>query len=116
MLRKFLLAKIRDVRITGANIRYEGSITVDASLLEKAGILHNEAVEVLNVSNGERFTTYAIPGKRGSGVIELNGPAARLGQPGDEIMILTYGMLTPEEIRKHTPVIVHARQAFHRKK
>jgi aspartate 1-decarboxylase len=107
MLRRFLQAKIRDIVITGANTAYEGSITLDANYLEKAGILENEAVDVLNVSNGARFTTYAIPGKRGSGIVELNGPAARLGEPGDEVMVLAYAMLEPHEIKNHKPVMVY---------
>ena len=106
MYRTFLNSKIRDVRITGVNLAYEGSITVDENYLDKAGILPNEEVHVLNVNNGVRLTTYVIKGERGSGIMELNGPAARLGMPGDKIMVLTYAMLAPDEIAGHKPTIV----------
>lgn len=106
MLRRFLFAKLRGVRITCANLHYEGSISLDEEYLEKTGILPNEAVTVLNVSNGQRFETYVIKGERGSGAVELNGPAARLGVVGDEIMVLSYAQLSSEEIAGHTPTIV----------
>ncbi len=106
MLRRFLFAKIRDVQITATHFDYEGSITIDEDYLVATGILPNEAVDVLNVNNGERFTTYVIKGDKGSGAIELNGPAARLGLVGDKVMILTYGMLTPDEIASHIPQIL----------
>jgi aspartate 1-decarboxylase len=106
MLRRFLKAKIRDVVITGADLRYEGSITIDEQYLDDAGILPNEEVQVLDLENGNRFHTYAIKGKRGSGVIELNGPAARLGLVGDHVMVLTFAYLTEEEMPHHTPVVI----------
>lgn len=106
MLRRFLKAKIRDIRLTGTDINYEGSITLDADYLEKAGILPNEEVQVLNVDNGVRIATYAIEGKRGSGIVELNGPAARCGLKGDRVMVLSYCLVGPEEIETHTPTIV----------
>jgi aspartate 1-decarboxylase len=106
MLRIFLNGKIRDIRLTAVRPDYEGSITVDEEYLEKSGILPNEEVHVLNLNTGGRLTTYAIPGKRGSGAIELNGPASRLGMVGDEVMILSYIMLTSEEAVKHTPRII----------
>jgi aspartate 1-decarboxylase len=106
MLRRFLKAKIRDIKVTGADLSYEGSITIDEDLLERAGILPHEEVHVLDVENGNRFTTYAIKGKRGSGVIELNGPAARLGLVGDRIMVLTFVYLTENEISAHMPVVI----------
>jgi aspartate 1-decarboxylase len=106
MLRMFLSGKIRDIRITGVYLEYEGSITIDEDYLEQAGILPNEEVHVLNVDTGTRLLTYAITGKRGSGTIELNGPAARLGMVGDRIMVLSYAMLSAEEIPGHTPKIV----------
>jgi len=107
MLRMFLSGKIRDIRITAVHLEYEGSITVDEEYLEKAGILPNEEVHVLNADTGTRLITYAIKGKRGSGAIELNGPAARLGMVGDRIMILSYALLTPDEIATHEPKIIH---------
>ncbi len=106
MLRRFLNAKLRGVRITRANLHYEGSITLDEEYLDITGILPNEAVVILNVSNGQRFETYVIKGARGSGAVELNGPAARLGVEGDEIMVLSYASLSPEEIPGHHPTIV----------
>jgi len=106
MYRMFLNSKLRDVRITGVNLEYEGSITIDADYLDRAGILPDEEVHVLNVNTGVRLTTYVIKGERGSGIMELNGPAARLGMVGDRIMVLTYAMLSPEEIAGHKPVII----------
>ncbi|AUT02485.1 MULTISPECIES: aspartate 1-decarboxylase [unclassified Nostoc] len=106
MLRNFLLAKIHNCTLTGANINYVGSISVDKILLEKAGILPYEQVQVVNSANGERFITYAIPAPAYSGIIELNGAAARLGMIGDRVIIMTYGQFTPEEIKSYTPTVV----------
>jgi aspartate 1-decarboxylase len=106
MLRMFLNAKIRDIRLTKTNLDYEGSITLDEAYMERVGILHNEEVHVLNADTGARIITYAIRGERGSGAVELNGPAARLGMVGDRIMVLSYAMLTPEEIALHEPKII----------
>lgn len=106
MQRMFLSAKIRDIRITALRPDYEGSILLDEEYMEKAGILPYEEVHVLNLNAGTRIITYAIKGKRGSGCVELNGPAARHGMVGDEIMILTYLLLEPQEIAGHTPRIV----------
>jgi aspartate 1-decarboxylase len=106
MLRRFLKAKIRDIKVTGADISYEGSITIDEDLLERAGILPYEEVNVLDVENGNRFSTYAIKGKRGSGVIELNGPAARLGIVGDRLMVITFAYLTEDEIPSLKPIVI----------
>ena len=103
MLRRFLNAKLRDLRITSVNHNYQGSILLDQNYLEAAGILPYEEVHVLNMENGERLTTYALLGKRGSGVVELNGPAARCGLPGDRIMVLTYCTLSEDEIARHKP-------------
>jgi len=106
MYRTFLHSKIKDVRITGTNVEYEGSITIDGDYLDEAGILPGEQVDVLNVDTGVRLTTYVIRGECGSGIMELNGPAARQGRVGDKIMALTYVMLSPEEIAEHKPVII----------
>ncbi len=106
MLRRFLKAKIRDIKVTGADINYEGSITIDEDIMERAGILPYEEVQVLDVENGNRFHTYAIKGKRNTGVIELNGPAARMGLVGDRIMILTFMYLSESEIATFEPVVV----------
>ena len=99
-------SKIHRCRVTEANLNYEGSVTIDADLLEAADILPHEQVQVLNVNNGERFDTYAIRGPRGSGVICLNGPAARLAHVGDLVIILTYASMEREELERHTPRVV----------
>lgn len=106
MLRIFLSGKIRDIRLTKTNLEYEGSITLDADYLERSGIYPNEEVHVLNLDTGARIITYAIKGERGSGAVELNGPAARLGMVGDRVMVLSYVMLTLEEIARHEPKII----------
>ncbi|RMG62624.1 MAG: aspartate 1-decarboxylase [Calditrichaeota bacterium] len=106
MLREFLKAKIHRATITEAHLHYHGSLTIDEALMEAAGLLPHEKIDVFNINNGERFTTYAIPGRPGSGVIGLNGAAARLGQPGDRIIIVSYCFLSEEEIPQHKPRIV----------
>ncbi|MBM4388487.1 MAG: aspartate 1-decarboxylase [Deltaproteobacteria bacterium] len=95
-LKKVLTGKIHGATVTGADINYMGSITVDSLLLETAGIRPLEEVEIWNVSNGERFTTYALPGKSGGGDICLNGSAARRVQKGDRIIIATYAFVSGE--------------------
>lgn len=99
-------SKIHRCRVTEANLNYEGSVTIDADLMDAADILPHEQVQVLNVNNGERFDTYAIRGPRGSGVICLNGPAARLAHVGDLVIILTYASMEREELERHTPRVV----------
>jgi aspartate 1-decarboxylase len=99
-------SKIHRCRVTEANLNYEGSVTIDADLMEAADILPHEQVQVLNVNNGERFDTYAIRGPRGSGVVCLNGPAARLAHVGDLVIILTYASMEREELERHTPRVV----------
>ena len=106
MYRRFLNAKIRDIRITATHLEYEGSITLDQDWLEEAGILPDEEVQVLNMETGARFTTYVILGERGSKAVELNGPAAHLAGIGDRIMVLSYALLHPDEIGDHKPVIL----------
>ncbi|MGE5175720.1 MAG: aspartate 1-decarboxylase [Hyphomicrobiales bacterium] len=100
-------SKIHRARVTEANLNYEGSVTVDADLLDAADILPHEQVQILNLHNGERFETYAIRGPRGSGVVCLNGPSARLAQVGDTILIVAYAAMEREELERHTPRIVH---------
>lgn len=90
MLRTMLKSKIHRARVTEANLYYEGSITIDSSLMQKAGIIEYEKVEVLNLNNGHRLETYAIKGKANSGVVCLNGPAARGACVGDEVVIVSY--------------------------
>lgn len=106
MIRTILRAKIQGAHVTEANLYYRGSITIDAKLMERADILPGEKVEVLNVNNGRRLETYAIKGKHGSGVICLNGPAARGACVGDEVIILTYGLAEEKEARLFKPKIV----------
>jgi aspartate 1-decarboxylase len=106
MQRTFLLAKIHNCTLTAANINYVGSISIDQILLDKAGILPYEQVQVVNIANGERFITYAIPAPASSCAIELNGAAARLGIPGDHLIIMTYGQLTKEELKSYSPTVV----------
>ena len=106
MQRTLLLAKIHNCTLTAANLNYVGSISIDRTLLEAAGILPYEQVQVVNVANGERFITYAIAAPANSGAIELNGAAARLGMTGDRLIIMTYGQLTPEELKTHCPTVV----------
>jgi len=99
-------SKIHRARVTQAELYYEGSLTVDSDLLDAADIIPYERVQVCNINNGERFETYTIPGKRGSGVICLNGAAARLGSVGDEIIIITYGTFREEELKTFSPKVI----------
>lgn len=105
MFRTMMKAKIHRATVTEANLNYVGSITIDADILDAVDILPNEKVQVVNNHNGARFETYVIPGPRGSGVICLNGAAARLVQPGDVIIIISYALMTDEEARRHRPRI-----------
>ena len=106
-MRTMLKSKIHRARITDCNVSYEGSITIDRNLMEAADILHYEKVEVLNVNNGARFSTYAIVGKRDSGEICLNGAAARLVAKEDIVIILTYRELPEREAIESTPRLVY---------
>jgi len=106
MWRVMLKSKIHRATITEANLAYEGSLTVDAELMRLADILPYEMVHIYNISNGERFQTYAIEGESGSGVICLNGAAARRGAPGDLIIITTYASYSAEALSHHRPKIV----------
>ncbi|MFC1709745.1 aspartate 1-decarboxylase [Candidatus Omnitrophota bacterium] len=100
MLHIFCKSKIRGLRVTKAELYYEGSITLDAKIMEAAGIVPHEKVEVLNLNNGARLETYAIKSKKGSGVVCLNGPAARSGQVGDRLIVLCYGLVDDKELKK----------------
>jgi aspartate 1-decarboxylase len=106
MLRTFLKSKIHRAHVTEANLYYEGSITVDENLMKAADILAGEKVEVLNLNNGQRIETYAIKGKPGSGVICLNGPAARGSCVGDEVIIISYVLVDEKEAKTIKPNIV----------
>ena len=106
-MRVMLKGKIHRAHVTGANVDYEGSITIDKELMEAADILPYEQVHVLNVNNGARFTTYAIEGERGSGEICLNGPAARLAVKGDLAVILTYCHGEEDKAHNYMPRLVY---------
>lgn len=99
-------SKLHRATVTEACLNYIGSITIDEDLMDAAHILANERVQVVNNNNGARLETYVIPGSRGSGVICLNGAAARLAQPEDKVIIIAYGIVTPEEARRHKPTVV----------
>ncbi len=100
-------SKIHRARVTGLDINYEGSITIDRKLMQEADILPYEQVHILNINNGARFSTYAIEGESGSGQICLNGASARLACKGDIIIILTYSQVEENEAADFTPTIVH---------
>lgn len=106
MRRTMMKSKLHRARVTDANLNYEGSLTIDAQLMELADILPYEQVRVYNVSTGARFETYAIEGPPGRGDICLNGAAARMGAPGDLIIIVTYADYEDAEARCHTPKVV----------
>ncbi len=106
MQRTLLLAKIHSCTLTAANLNYMGSISIDQTLLDAAGILPYEQVQVVNVANGERLITYAIAAPPNSGAIELNGAAARLGMAGDRLIVMTYAHFNPEELKTHCPTVV----------
>lgn len=106
MQRTFLKSKIHRAAVTQAELNYEGSLTIDVNLIEAAEMNELELVSVVNINNGERFETYIIPGERGSGVICLNGAAARKAVVGDRIIIMTYCQLQNDEIANHKPCIV----------
>ncbi|MDP4127487.1 MAG: aspartate 1-decarboxylase [Bacillota bacterium] len=106
MFRTMMKSKIHRAIVTEANLQYVGSVTIDTELMEAADILPNEKVQIVNNNNGARFETYVIPGVRNSGVICLNGAAARQVQVGDQVIIISYAMLTDEEAHKYNPKVV----------
>lgn len=112
-MREMLIGKIHRARVTDANLNYEGSITVDQTLLEAAGILPYEKVHVVDVNNGARLETYTIVGERDSGTICLNGAAARLVQPGDIVIIIAYNLVSDEEARNIKPKVVYVDEMNH---
>jgi aspartate 1-decarboxylase len=101
-----LKSKLHRATVTESNLHYEGSLELDAELMAAAGILPGEKVQVLNEASGARFETYVIEGKAGSGTVCLNGPAARMGQVGDHVIVIAYVHLDPETARSFKPVIV----------
>lgn len=101
-----LKGKIHRATVVQAELNYVGSITIDEALMEAAGILEYEQVQIVDIENGNRFETYVIAGERGSGMICLNGAAARMVQAGDRVIIMCYAGMTPEEAKEHTPKVV----------
>ena len=110
MRRTMLKSKIHRATVTGSDLHYVGSITVDADLLEAADILEHELVHVLDVDNGARFETYTIAGARGSGEIKINGAAARLVHTGDTVIVVSYGEYEKEELEMYEPIVVHVNE------
>jgi aspartate 1-decarboxylase len=106
MLVKILRCKLHRATVTECDLNYQGSLAIDADLIREAGFLINEHIEVYNIDNGERLTTYVIEGKAGSGTISLNGAAARKACRGDKIIICSYAQMTPEEAKAHKPRVV----------
>ncbi|WP_294157249.1 aspartate 1-decarboxylase [uncultured Clostridium sp.] len=106
MILTMLKGKIHRAIVTQAELNYMGSITIDKTLMEAAGIIENEKVQIVDSNNGARLETYVIPGKRDSGIICLNGAAARLVQPGDEVIIIAYAQMDEKEAKEYKPKVV----------
>ncbi len=107
MQRVMLKSKIHRATVTDANLDYEGSVAIDETLMEAAGIYEFEQVQIYDINNGSRLTTYAIKGERGSGTISINGAAAHLARKGDLVIIASYSTLDEAEAQKHSPVLVY---------
>ena len=114
MNRTMLKSKIHRCRITGSDLNYVGSITIDADLLDAADILEHEQVHVVDVDNGARFETYTIAGERGSGAMKVNGAAARLVHRGDTIIVISYGQYDRAELHAYEPLVVHVEAGTNR--
>jgi aspartate 1-decarboxylase len=114
MLRVMLKSKIHRATITGSDLHYVGSITLDADLLEAADMLEHEQVHVLDIDNGARFETYTIAGERGSGVVQINGAAARLVHEGDPIIVISYAHYDETELERYQPRVVHVQARTNR--
>ena len=106
MMVEMMKSKLHHAKVTQAELHYIGSITIDEDLMDAANFIDHEKVQVLNVDNGERLETYVIKGERGSGVICMNGPAARKVQKGDSILVIAYAMMDVEEAKKYKPIVV----------
>lgn len=106
MLIQVLKSKLHRVKITQAELHYVGSITIDEDLMDAASLIEGEKVQVVNINNGERLETYVITGERGSGVICMNGPAARKVQVGDVVIVISYGLMEQEEARRFKPSVI----------
>ncbi len=111
MNRTMLKSKVHRARVTGSNLHYAGSLTLDEDLLEAADILEHEQVHVLDVDNGARFETYAIAGARGAGEVTVNGAAARLVHEGDTLIVVSYASYAPAELETYAPRVVHVSEA-----
>jgi aspartate 1-decarboxylase len=107
MFIEVLKSKIHRAKLTQTELHYVGSITIDEALMDAANLIENEKVQVVNVNNGERLETYVIKGERNSGVICLNGPAARKGFVGDHLIIISYAMMAIDQAKAHTPIAVY---------
>jgi aspartate 1-decarboxylase len=107
MQRKMLKSKIHRATVTDCDLHYVGSITIDVDLLEQSDILENELVHVLDIDNGQRFETYTIAGARGSGMVQVNGAAARLVAKGDKVIVVSYADYNEAELEDYEPVVVH---------
>ncbi|EMI5490215.1 aspartate 1-decarboxylase [Providencia stuartii] len=107
MLRKMLQGKLHRVTVTQADLHYEGSCAIDQNFMDAAGILEYEAIDIYNVDNGERFSTYAIAGERGSKIISVNGAAARRAAVGDKLIICSYVNMSDEDARHHQPKVAY---------
>ena len=107
MIIEILKSKIHRATVTQADLHYQGSITIDEDLIDAANLIEHEKVQIVNVNNGERFETYVIKGQRKSGVVCLNGPAARRAQVGDIIIIISYCQMDFEAAKKHVPKVIH---------
>ena len=114
MQRTMLKSKIHRATITGSDLHYVGSITIDADLLDAADILEHEQVHVVDVDNGARFETYTIAGERGSGTIQVNGAAARLVHSGDTVIVISYGQYDRADLETYQPTVVHVERGSNR--
>ena len=114
MLINVMRAKLHRLKVTQADLNYIGSISLDPDLVEAAGLVEGEKVQIVNINNGERIETYVILGERGTGQVCLNGPAARRVQPGDVVIVIAYGMMTVEEARAFEPTVLFPDTATNR--
>ena len=114
MLINVMRAKLHRLTVTQADLNYIGSISLDPDLIEAARLVEGERVQIVNINNGERLETYVITGERGTGQVCLNGPAARKVQPGDVIIVIAYGLMTPEEAKDFQPTVLFPDTATNR--
>ena len=114
MLINVMRAKLHRLTVTQADLNYIGSISLDPDLIEEAGLMEGERVQIVTINNGERLETYVITGERGTGQVCLNGPAARKVQPGDVIIVIAYGLMTPEEAKDFQPTVIFPDTATNR--